>query len=410
MHEEIEKALSKLSKAPLTSDEFEKYCAKRKLILSCPVIQVAGSIGKSCLVHYLESIYLAAGYRVGAFFSSSLDGLQGMVRFGGENIPSKDLLELFHKNEKDLNRFGLTYFQASVALAYRYFEEKKPDLVIVETGLGGALDPTNLETLDTRLSIIASVSMDNTAELGTTLSQIALHAAGIIKPQAPVLVGNIDTTTLDTIREEALKQKSTLYRVEAFHFEHLVEGKFHFDYGPYKDVVLGTDASYQVINASLAIEATRLLQNDFPVTEEAVRAGLGKPNLPVRFERFGRVMLDAAHNPESAEALARCARTIGQGKPVHVLFASLREKNIAVELPTLANAVYTITLTTFDHPLARDGIDFMIYADDHPFEEDAWAALGKLLAEHPEDAILVTGSFEFVGMVRQRIETEGLPA
>ena len=408
MVEELEQFLKTHEKGAYNRDNFDKYCAKRRLILSCPVIHITGSNGKGSTAHYLESIYKAAGYRVALFTKPAFYCVNETIRFDGREITDLELAELYKENRKDFEKFGLTSFEANVALGYRFFESKKPDIAIIEAGMGGVIDATNLDDLDTRLAVITSISLEHTSYLGTTLSQIALHKAGIIKPERPVLVGKLEDACLDIIREEARQMKANLVRVEAYHFNHLVAGKFHFDYGPYKDVVINTDADYQLKNATIAIEAVRVLAADFPVSEEALRKGLGEEVLPGRLERFGRIVLDGAHNPEAVDSLCRCVVTLSKGKPTHVLFASFRDKNIAVELPALANVTSSITLTTFDHPRARREEEYFLYVNDHPFQQDAVAALEQLLEQYPEDAILVTGSLYFVGFMRREIIAKGL--
>ena len=178
---------------------------------------------------------------------------------------------------------------------------------------------------------------------------------------------------------------------------------YHFDYSVYKDLTVPSIAEYQVANACVAIEAVRILSKDFPVTEEQIRAGISEGSLPGRLERFGRVVLDGAHNPEAVKSLCKCVYSAGKGGPVHVLFASFRDKNIAVELPDLDNRCASITLTTFDHRRARKEAEYMLYIEDHPFVEDPIVALKGLLEQYPEDTILVTGSLYFVGVIRKAI-------
>ena len=408
MVNEIEEFLAAKRNGTYDRANFDKYAAKRKLNLITPTIHIAGSNGKSCVGLYLESIYRAAGYKVASFIVPSLGALNDSIRYDGKPIDDETLSKLFHDNKKDFEKFDLSDFEIRVALAYRYFEIKKADLAIVEAGMGGLLDATNIEDMNTVLSVITTISLEHTANLGTTPSQIALHCAGIIKVDTPVLVGRIDDESLDIIREEAKPLDARLARVENYYYGHLNLDGFHFDYGPYKDLLLKTIAEYQLRNASIAIEAVLNLREDFPVAEEALRKGLYETEIPCRVERIGRIAFDIAHNPEAAEALSRTVTSIGRGANVHVLFASLRDKNIAVELPTLANVVTDITLTTFDDPWARDETDFFLYAEDHPYVDDANGALKNLLEQYPEDVVLVTGATKFVADMKQYVLAEGL--
>ena len=389
-------------------ENMDRYAEKRHLDPHCPIIHIAGTNGKSSTAHYLESIYRAAGYKVGLFLSPWVFSLKESIRYDGEFITEEKIGEIYEENRKDFDKFHLSSFEISVAIAYRYFEEVKPDIAIVECGMDGSLDATNLEDLDTRLAIITNIALDHTSFLGTTLSQIALHKAGIIKPGVPALVGKLDDESLGLIRDEAKDLDAPFYVVDQYHFDHLVGIHFHFDYGSHKDVELNTTADYQMRNASLAIQAVSILQNDFPVREESLRSGLLEPALPLRLETVGRIVYDAAQNADGIEALTRCIYTVSKGRNVQILFASLREKNIAVELPTLANVMPAITLTTFPHPLARNEEDYFLYAGDHPYADDPIATLKSLYVDHPDDVILITGSLEFCAYMREIAAKEGL--
>ena len=408
MIQELETFLRQRETFAEDNENFLKYAAKRKLNLSAPVIHVSGICGKGCVAHYLESIYQNAGYHVGTFANSFVEHRNEMIRFDGKDITDEELESLWKENRKDFEKFSLSAFECMVALCYRYFESKKVGLAIVEAGLGAAWDATNIESLDTRLGIITTVSLDHTDALGTTLSQIALHMCGVIKPNSFTLIGGMDDTVVDTIKEQCRIAPSALRKVEAFHFPHLFAGQFHFDYGPYKDVVINTAAHYQILNASLAIEATRILNNDFPVTEEAVRKGLLLSSLPCRAEVLGRVVLDNADNPEAIQALCRCVPSLSQGKKAYALFASRLEKNIAVELPTLSNSISDIILTSYEGEDVREETDYLLYTEDFPYVQDYAEALHGLLEKDPEGIVFVTGSPELVRKVRELIKSEGL--
>lgn len=408
MVKEIEEFLSARENGVYDREAFDHYCDKRDLALSCPVIHIAGSNGKGSTARYLAAIYLAAGYKVAAFIKPQFYEVNEIISYNGDKISDEDLSRIFSANRKDFEKFGLTCFECEVALAYRYFEEKKPDLAIVECGMGGETDATNLYDLPTVLSIITSVSLEHTAYLGTTVSAIAQAKGGIIKAESPVLVGKLEESALTTLRDIASKLKSPFFQVEDYHFEEIQGGHYVFDYRPYKRLELSSLAAYQLKNASLAVEATKILQASFPVKEEDIRTGLLSSPLPGRGERFGRIYVDGAHNPEGVEELVKIIPLFSEEKPVHVLFASFRDKNIATELPMISNAVSSVLLTTFDHPRARGEEDYFLYLGDYEFEADPVAALESLLSQYPEDPILICGSLAFAGKMRQEIMTRGL--
>ncbi len=400
---EIEEYLNRKESGVYERDAFDRYCQKRDLVLSCPVIHIAGSNGKGSTAKFLEGIYRSAGYKVATFIKPQFYEVNEIIRYDGENISDVDLKRLFNANKKDFDKFGLSCFEMTVALAYRYFEEKKPDLAIIECGMGGETDATNLYNLNTVLSIITSVSLEHTAYLGTTISAIAYAKGGIIKEEAPVLVGRLEEAALSTLREMALDNDSPFFQVDEYHFQEIVNGHYQFDYRPFKRLEIATDVTYQLKNASMAVEATKILASRFPVSEEGLRAGLLCDVLPGRMEYFGRIVVDGAHNVEAVESMVFTLRHFASGRPVHALFACFRDKNIAAELPMLSNAGIDVTLTTFDHPRARSEDDYFIYLGDYSYEENAEDALKKLLEQYPEDAILICGSLSFAGKMRKFI-------
>ncbi len=401
MVKEVEQYILDNDKGRYSRDEFDAYCKKEKLVLSSPVIHITGSNGKGSTASFLAHIYARAGYKVGSFIKPAFYEVNECIRINGKTIPDEILAELFHKEEKAFRKYGLSAFEATVALAYRYFEEEKPDILIIECGMGGETDATNILNLPTVLSIITSVSLEHTAYLGTTVSQIAYSKAGIIKEEKPILVGKLEEAALEPIRDYAKDMDAPLYEVEDFHYPDKKEDGYHFEYRPYKDLVVPGLAYYQMTNASLAIEATKILSSKYPVSEQAIREALMESQLPGRFERHGNIIFDGAHNPEASSALIRALSRAGLNKPIHILFAAMRDKNIAVMLPMLNRDAESITLTTFPHYRARNEEDYFLYIGDYEYKEDAKAALDELIQTYPEDLILVTGSLAFVGFLRR---------
>ena len=400
MVQAVEQYLIDHDKGRYSREEFDRYCHKEKLKLSCPVIHITGSNGKGSTANFIAHIYQSAGYKVACFVKPAFLCVNECILLNGKQIEDETLSRLFDENKKAFEKYGLSAFEATVALAYRYFEAQKPDIAIIEAGMGGDIDATNIVDLPTILSIITSVSLEHTAYLGTTVSQIAYAKAGIIKEETPVLIGKLDDAAKEPIREYADDMDAPLSEVDDYHFEELVNGNYAFDYRPYKRLLIPTPTKYQLKNASLAIEAIKLLSNSFPVSEEAVRQGLLMPMLPGRFERRGNVVFDGAHNPEASQSLVESLAALSLEKPVHILFAAMRDKNIAVMLPLLNRDAESITLTTFPHFRARTEEDYFLYVEDYPFVEDPKAALEGLLKDYPDDYILVTGSLAFVGYLR----------
>jgi dihydrofolate synthase/folylpolyglutamate synthase len=384
--------------------EWDAFTKKEGLTLNVPFIHITGSNGKGSTAKFLYEIYRAAGYHVALFAKPYIHKPNELIEIDGKTISDDDLLRIFSAKEADIKSAGLSSFEIETYLAFTYINERKPDLAIIECGMGGATDSTNLADAVPLLSIITTISLEHTAFLGTTVSEIALNKGGIIKSKAPVLVGKLPENAETVLREIARKKQSDFFVVDDPHGQHYVDPYFRFDYRPYKDLSILTSASYQILNASLAIEATKILALKFPVGELSLRTGLNAPTLPCRLERHHNIILDGAHNPEAMEALMKCVENLAISKKVHVLFASYRDKNIAIELPMIARESQDIILTTFSAPRARTEEDYFLYEADYPFNPDYRLALNDLVAKYPDDLILVTGSLAFVYLVRDYVK------
>jgi folylpolyglutamate synthase/dihydrofolate synthase len=387
-------------------EDWDRFAKKIDLKLTVPFIHITGSNGKGSTAHYLYMIYREAGYKVALFAKPYLHKPNELVEINGETISDGDFARIFSKQENAIRQNNLSAFEIETYVAFAYINEQKPDLAIIECGMGGATDSTNLSGQKPELSIITTVSLEHTAFLGRTVSEIASNKGGIVKDGRPLLVGKLPESAETTLRDICKWHNSPYLVVDDYHGNHYVAPYFHFDYRPYSDLEILTPASYQLYNASLAIEATKILQNKFPLKENSLRKGLMAPPMECRFERHHNVILDGAHNPEAIEALVRCLDSVAVGKPVHVLFASFKDKNIAVELPLLAKDSTEIILTTFPAARARVEEDYFLYMGDYAYNGDYKAALADLVSKFPDDIIVVTGSLAFAAEARTYVVEE----
>jgi dihydrofolate synthase/folylpolyglutamate synthase len=383
--------------------EWDRFCAGTGLKLEVPFIHLTGSNGKGSTAHFLYEIYREAGYKVALFAKPYAHAPNELVEIDGKTISDSDFARIFSIQEKAILANDLSAFEIETYIAFSYINERKPDLAIIECGMGGETDSTNIEGQKPELSIITTVSLEHTAFLGRTVSEIAYNKGGIVKDERPLLVGKLPDSAVDTLRDICKRHGSQYLTVDDCHHDHYVAPYFHFDYRPYADLEILSAANYQLYNASLAIEATKILSERFPLSEVAIRKGLIAAPLECRLERRHNVILDGAHNPEAVEALVRCLESVALGKPIHVLFASFRDKNIAVELPLLARDAAEIILTTFDSPRARDEGDYFLYMGDYSYNNDYKAALADLVSKFPDDVIVVTGSLAFAFEAREYV-------
>lgn len=399
--DEFKKYLSDREYPRYERDSWDAFLAKTKFSFEIPAIHIAGSNGKGATLHYLKNIYMAAGYKVGTFYSPALYSLNEMIRINDKKIDDNSLINHFEKVKKLSEKYDLSSFEILTYIALDYFNEQKPDICIIECGMGGATDATNI--FESILSIITSVSLEHTSALGRTVSEIALTKGGIIKEDKPVLVGKVPEDAEKVLKDIAHQNHSPYHFVSRYHFLEREESGFKFAYGDFLDLRLNTLASYQVENAAMAIEATLLLNDSFPVKKDDVYKGLLGLEPLLHLEKNGNIIFDGAHNPEAIETLSNELKYLETEKPIHVLFACFRDKNINVELPILGTYVKEIVLTTFDHKRARTKDEYFLYLDEFAFEDDWKAALEKLIEKYPDDYILVTGSIAFAALVRKYV-------
>jgi len=263
-------------------------------------IHVAGTNGKGSTCAMLESIYRAAGLRVGLFTSPHLVSFAERIQVNRCFIPEADVMRLVSEFQPWLEHFPdgghPTFFEAVTVMALRYFAEQQCDLVIWETGLGGRLDATNIVT--PLASVITNIGFEHQQWLGDTLDKIAAEKAGILKPGVPVVTGARPGEGLEVITETARQQQSVLRVVDESHIGH----------PPLDRVRLPLLGHHQRLNAAAAVATIRALSGQIPVSDAALRQGLATVYWPGRLQRVQRasgqtILLDGAHNPAGAEAL-----------------------------------------------------------------------------------------------------------
>ena len=381
------------------NEDYESYLSfvrKEKISLSCPVVHIAGSNGKSSVAQLLFSLYLASGYKVGLFLNTYYSSAEEMILINGKPVETARVEAKMKEYAKPFDKFGLSDFQKIFVIACCLFGEEKLDLAIIETGMGGAMDATNIPYKDKALSIITNISLEHTEILGTTLSQIAYEKAGILVEGVPVLFGELDESCKETLIDASLTSSCPIHNADQAHNIAFDGSGFHFIYGGREDLYLPRLSQFDVKNASVALEAVSLLKERFPFKEETINQALAIKPLRGHMEAHGDILFDGAENAYAMNGLALTLPAFAAGKKVHVIFASKRGQNIAVELPLIDNHTDGITLTTFEGEDVRNEDDYFLYAPDYEYIPSFKEALASLNERFPEDKILVTGCLEFV--------------
>ena len=396
----IEELLLPLTRNDYQRYDFDNFLTKVDFHYKTPSIHISGTNGKGSVATYIANIYIASGYKVGLFTSPHLRNINEMICVNNVSISEKDFIYYFKKYEKLFLKFNLSKFEVETFIALNYFDEQKCDIAIIECGMGGEEDATNIFT--PLLSIITSVSLEHTLFLGRSISEIARAKAGIIKKNIPVLIGNLSTDALDVIKEVAFENKSNIFQADQYYDVKYVDNGLLFTYKPYQDLFIPSIANFEIVDATLALEAIKLLLDTFKVNEEGIRNGLNTSHMIARMNIINShpyVIIDGAHNPEAMETLKQSLETLPFIKPIHVIFACFKDKNIERMLAELNFISSDITLTTFDHPRARTYEEYFLFAGEYPFVEDYQKAIVDKMNEFKDDIILITGSLAFASLV-----------
>ena len=395
----------KIYKDDYQREDFDDFLKKVNFKYSVPSIHIAGSNGKGSTANYLANIYRAHGLKVGLFTSPALNKVNEMININGQDISDADFISAINEHEKLFNKFGLSPFEIQTFVALNYFQKQGCDLAIIECGMGGEIDATNI--FNPILSIITSISLEHTAFLGRSLCEIAYQKAGIIKDEIPVITGILAEEAINTI-VEVTKEKNCLLRtaVEPANVVYS-NGGLTFSYMTYKDLRINTAANYSLKDACIAIETITALNDRYPISEEELRKGLEDTYMPARMEVMKQsplVIVDGSHNPEGVQNMVISLQNLAGNRDIHVLFACFKDKNIERMISYLGEYAKDITLTTFPNRRSRTMDDYFLYLEDYPFKDDPVAALQELEAQYPEDAILVTGSLAFAAYMKNYIK------
>lgn len=388
-------------------DNFDDFLRKIKFSFNLPAIHIAGTNGKGSTAAYIASIYQKAGYKVGLFSSPSLYEINESIKINDVQISDDDLKDIVLERKKEISKYELSSFEVLTFVAFEYFKNNNCDICVIECGMGGETDATNIFV--PVLSIITSVSLEHTTFLGKSISEIALQKAGIIKEEIPVLLGNIPEEAVDVIANVSKENNSKIYSVSESHQPTLTNEGYTFSYLTFTDITIKSHAYYSVADACIAIDAIEILRNQFSVSDEDIKAGLANVVMPCRYETLkgdSLTIIDGGHNPEAFENLAKSLQKANYSQQIHVLLACFKDKNLIQMLSVIGAVADSITLTTFDHPRAREESDYFLYVNDYKFYQDPVEAYRALKEEFPEDIILITGSLAFAAYMKKRLGNE----
>lgn len=382
-------------------DNFDDFLKKVSFKYDVPSIHVAGTSGKTAVASILNNVYRAANYKVGLFISSPIKTAQSMIFVNGNSISSTLVEKIFNENQKLFKKYDLSHFEIITFIAFTIFKQENVDLAVIECGMGGEVDATNI--FNPVLSIITNVSMEHTEYLGVSPSEIALHKAGIIKKDIQTVIGDIDGDALEVIVDVARRKNSKITRIGKDHNLKIDTNGIDFDYKTYEGLHIPNYSKTNMKNACIVIDAIDLLQDKFPVSVEALKEGLNKKLPKGRFEYIigqPSMLFDSAHNPDAIKKLREDVDALMLSKETFIIFASFNDKNITLMLPEIA-LLGKLYLTTFNHPRARKEEDYFLYLNEYEFRQDYKALVNEIKETHPDSLIIFTGSTAFVDMMEK---------
>jgi len=394
-------------------------------------VHVAGTNGKGSVCAGLAEVLGRAGYRVGVYTSPHLSSVRERFRIGGEYISEDAFAELGSRICRILGEEQITYFEFTTALGLLWFAESAVDLVLLETGMGGRLDATNV--VKPLVSVITSVSMDHEAYLGTSLKEIAGEKAGIIKPRVPVVSGAVLPEVIAVIDEVAKAKNAPLYAFrQDFDYTGRPDKTWSWSGGKslgnreITGLRSGRTSLVQQENDSLAIAALLLLQeHGFNVSEQQLREGLAETRWPGRMEYFEqeshssgahaetgnsskkiRYLLDGAHNPDGVKNLSNTLANAFQYRKLVGLWGSMVDKDLSATLGCILPLVDTMIITRPEGERSASPEYLYSLLPDNERQkvrcvtevEEALKTAQETAEE--EDLIVVGGSLYLVGAIR----------
>lgn len=350
-------------------------------------IHVAGTNGKGSCSHMLASILQEAGYKVGLYTSPHLKDFRERIKINGQKISKQYVIGFIKRNTSFFSSQQLSFFEMTVGMAFEYFARKRVDIAIIEVGLGGRLDSTNIITPE--VSLITNIGFDHMSFLGNTLGKIAVEKAGIIKPNVPVVIGETHKKTKDVFIEIANKRNSQIYFADQ-----AIDIKYQSDLKGF----------YQRKNIKSVVKTIHVLrqQNNFKVNSESIKKGL--LNVVKNTGLLGRwqvlhespmIICDTAHNKEGLVYVIKQLETISY-RSLHIVFGMVNDKDLNSIIPLMPQeATYY-----FCRPNVQRGMDSNILKEkfkDAGISGQAYGSVNAALtaaktAANTEDLIYIGGS------------------
>jgi dihydrofolate synthase / folylpolyglutamate synthase len=397
------------SRIDLSLQRIEEIAKAQNLTqFEAPVITVAGTNGKGSCVSFLENIYLAAGYRVAAYYSPHLLRFNERIRVNGTEISDDELVTAFEKVEAFRQNRSLSFFEYTTLAAFLIFQSHDVDVILLEVGLGGRLDAVNV--VDADVAVVTSIGLDHQEWLGDDRESIGYEKAGIYRRQRPAICSDLDPP--ESVSAFAKQLDSNFLQINKDFSYKINVDSWEWKWGSvaYRDLPL-TQLKCQ--NAAASLMALASLQGRLSVDEASIRKGLKNTILPGRFEKIsGKVnmILDVAHNPDSARWLKQQLENNPVSGQRCAVVAMLKDKELENTLDALLPQIDQWYFGALDVERAGDPADIKQHLQARGVKNcynfsTVQQALDEAIKEcsHSEDQVVVFGSFHTVAAAKERL-------
>ncbi|HEL2361672.1 TPA: bifunctional folylpolyglutamate synthase/dihydrofolate synthase [Streptococcus suis] len=367
-----------------------------------PVIHVAGTNGKGSTIAFMRQLFQAHGLRVGSFVSPHMVSVHDRICIDSQPISDHDfqhyLQKVYDLEQEIAARYEpFRYFEVMVLIMFLYFQDQQPDVALVEVGIGGLLDTTNVAA--PALSVITSIGMDHQDLLGSTLGEIAEQKAGIIKQNVPVVLGPLSPETTAICRHIAQDKQASVYQFgQEFTYK---AGQFSNADLELSELVLGLAGHHQEENAAVALQTFLLYMTNIQkdIQPQLIQQALAQTSWPGRLElvvQEPKIYLDGAHNVPAIERLLEFIQV--QEEPVTILFSALRRKDFQEMLELLEeklpHTALVLTSFAYDGALAEENRQGRDYVENYQQFIEDWQS-------SKQGILIVTGSLYFISEVRR---------
>ena len=371
-------------------------------------IHVAGTNGKGSVSHMLASILQQAGYKTGLYTSPHLKDFRERIKINGEMVSEQYVIDFVRHHADLFSRVKPSFFEMTVAMAFKYFADSQVDIAVIEVGLGGRLDSTNIIT--PLASVITNISFDHMALLGNTLEKIASEKAGIIKEGIPVVAIDEENGAFSVIERTAKEKNAPVYGLKSQELtilkkcENTIDFSINSRYYKISNLKVKSYASYQVQNAALAVLAVKVLLPE--VSQDVIREGIVKMYWPGRMEEIAEnVYVDGAHNPGAVHQIYNSLTD--SDKEWLLLFAVCSDKDYSEMIRVLGRLPWKrIYITKIDSARGADTAAvkqcFKEEAAGCPIYEDdnARTAFETALKDREYENLLCLGSLYLAGEIK----------